>query len=112
MGGSVQAVYDLTDIAEPSELGLDPTRVEALRSRIRREIDNGLLPSCQIAVARHGRLALFETLGDATNATRYNVYSATKAWVASVMWQLIAEGKIDVSSKVTELIPEFGTNGK
>ena len=105
-------MYDVTDIAGPAALGLNADRVEALRTRIRREVDSGLLPSCQIAIAREGRLALFETLGDATNETRYNVYSATKAWVAAVVWQLIAEGNIDIASKVTEHIPEFGTNGK
>lgn len=105
-------MYEPTDVADPTELGINPQRLAALRDRIRREIDSGLLPSCQIAVARHGRLALFETLGDATNTTRYNVYSATKPWIASVVWQLIAEGLLDVSAKVTEFIPEFGTNGK
>ena len=105
-------MYDVTDVADPASLGLDPDRIEALRARARREIDSGLLPSCQLALARHGRLALFETLGDARATTRYNVYSVTKAWVASVVWQLIAEGAVDVSSKVAEHIPEFATNGK
>ncbi|MEZ5134328.1 MAG: hypothetical protein R2699_04540 [Acidimicrobiales bacterium] len=33
--------------------------------RARREIDEGLLPSCQLAVARQGELILHETFGDA-----------------------------------------------
>jgi CubicO group peptidase (beta-lactamase class C family) len=86
--------------------------VEALLTRARREIDSGLLPACQIAIARHGELELFETLGDATDDTRFVVFSATKAFVASAFWMVIADGLVDEHQLVTDFIPEFGTNGK
>lgn len=86
--------------------------VDALLTRARREIDAGLLPSCQLALARHGEIELFEALGDATTDTRYIVYSTTKAFVASLVWQLIGEGLIDVSKRVVDYIPEFAPNGK
>lgn len=86
--------------------------INALTSRIRREIDSGLLPSCQIALARHGELERFEAFGDATTDTRYLVFSVTKGFVASLVWLLIGEELIDVSKPVIEYIPEFGTNGK
>ena len=50
-----------------------------------------------------------ETFGDATPDTRYVVYSATKAFVAGAMWAVIGDGLIDPSSRVVELVPEFGT---
>jgi CubicO group peptidase (beta-lactamase class C family) len=84
----------------------------ALLDRARQEIDAGLLPSCQIAIARNGELEVFETLGDATNETRYIVFSATKAFVASLVWVLIGEGLIDTSKRVVDYIPEFAPNGK
>jgi len=86
--------------------------IEALRTRARREIDAGLLPSCQLALARHGELELFEAFGDATTDTRYIVYSATKAFVASLAWILIGEARLDVSKRVVDYIPEFAPNGK
>jgi CubicO group peptidase (beta-lactamase class C family) len=101
-----------TTVEPPESLGLDPEKLAALRARVRREVDEGLLPSCQFAVARHGRLAAFEAFGDATTDSRYVMFSATKAIVASTMWQLIAEGLVDVERRVVEHIPEFGTNGK
>ncbi len=55
---------------------------------------------------------MFESFGEATNDTRYVVYSATKAFVAGAMWALIGDGLIDPASRVVDLIPEFGTNGK
>jgi CubicO group peptidase (beta-lactamase class C family) len=87
-------------------------QIDALVARAQREIDAGLLPSCQIALARHGEIQLFEAYGDATTDTRYIVFSATKAFVASLVWQLIGEDLIDVSKLVVDYIPEFAPNGK
>jgi CubicO group peptidase (beta-lactamase class C family) len=86
--------------------------MDALLTRARQEIDAGLLPSCQIALARNGELEMFEAYGDATTDTRYIVFSATKAFVASLVWVLIGEGLIDVSKRVVDYIPEFAPNGK
>ncbi|MGE0140658.1 MAG: serine hydrolase domain-containing protein [Ilumatobacteraceae bacterium] len=91
---------------------IDAAAVQRLMDRARREVDDGFLPSVQVALARDGELVAFETFGDATNDTRYVVYSATKAFVAGAMWALIGDGAIDVSTRVSELIPEFGSNGK
>jgi CubicO group peptidase (beta-lactamase class C family) len=95
-----------------STTGLKTKEVDALLTRAQREIDAGLLPSCQIAIARDGELVLSEAYGDASTDTRYVVFSATKAFVASAFWTVIADGLVDVSLPVTEYLPEFGTNGK
>jgi CubicO group peptidase (beta-lactamase class C family) len=99
-------------VDKPESLGIDVDKLDELRRRIRQEIDAGLLPSCQFALARDGRLAAFETFGNATPESRYVMFSATKAFVASAVWLLIAEGKVDVERRVVDYIPEFGTNGK
>jgi CubicO group peptidase (beta-lactamase class C family) len=85
---------------------------DALLTRAQKEIDEGLLPSCQLAIARNGEIELFEAFGDATTDTRYIVFSATKAFIASLVWILIGEGAIDVSKRVVDYIPEFAPNGK
>ena len=102
----------VTLVVEPESLGIDAGRLEELRTRVRREVDDGLLPSCQFALARDGRLAAFETVGDAGPETRYVIFSATKAFVASAAWLLIGDGSLDVDSRVADYIPEFATNGK
>ena len=58
---------------------LDREAMDALVTRARREIDSGLLPSCQLAIAQHGEVVLDVTLGDATPDTRYVIFSCTKA---------------------------------
>jgi CubicO group peptidase (beta-lactamase class C family) len=91
---------------------MDTSDFGPLLDRAHREIDAGLLPACQLAVARNGEIELFETIGDATESTRFVVYSATKAFVAGAMWILIGEGAVDIGKPVAEYIPEFATNGK
>jgi CubicO group peptidase (beta-lactamase class C family) len=93
-------------------MGIDRVKLEALRSRARREVDEGLLPSVQIALAQHGELVLSEAYGDATAESRYAVFSCTKAFTAAAVWALIGDGAVDVSRRVVEYVPEFGTNGK
>jgi len=91
---------------------LDRKAVQELLGRAQREIDEGNLPSCQLALARGGELELFETLGDATNESRYVVFSCTKAFVAGAMWALIGDGAVEVRKRVVDYIPEFASNGK
>lgn len=102
----------VTPVVEPESLGIDAGRLDELRSRVRREIDAGLLPSCQFALAKDGKLAAFEAVGDAGSETRYVIFSATKAFVASAAWLLIGEGSLDLDRRVAEYIPEFATNDK
>jgi CubicO group peptidase (beta-lactamase class C family) len=88
------------------------TAIDDLLARCRRDVDEGILPSCQVALAKHNELILNEAIGDATTETRYVVFSSTKAFAAGVMWQLIADGSVDPGKRVADYVPEFATNGK
>jgi CubicO group peptidase (beta-lactamase class C family) len=107
--------------ASPQEVGIDPKKLGALFQRTEQEVRDGLLPSVQIAIARQGKIAGMRTFGRvthegraavATNDTLYVVFSATKAIVSAAAWLLMQEGKLDVGTRVEEVIPEFGSNGK
>jgi CubicO group peptidase (beta-lactamase class C family) len=91
---------------------IDRAAVDALVLRARREVDDGLLPSCQLALGFEGEIVMSETIGAGSTDTRYVVFSSTKPFVAGAMWALIGDGLIDPAQRVVELIPEFGTNGK
>ena len=88
--------------------------VRALRERARREVDEGLLPSCQLALALGGQIVEAATFGDAPagEATRYVIFSATKAVVAAAIWQLLGEGRLGLHDPVAKHVPEFATNAK
>jgi CubicO group peptidase (beta-lactamase class C family) len=100
------------DVDRVTEAGLVPERVTALEERIRREIDEGLLPSCQYAIAKDGEVVVQRTFGDATDDTRYCIFSSTKAFAVSAFWILLGEGKVSISDKVADILPGFGERGK
>jgi CubicO group peptidase (beta-lactamase class C family) len=86
----------------------------ALADRARREVDEGLLPACQWALARDGEVIAGDTVGEvpAGSSSRFMIYSCTKVVVAAAVWQLLGEGSLRLDQRVVELVPEFGTNGK
>ena len=88
------------------------TGYDDLLAAARHDVERGRVPACQLAVARDGRLLLFEALGEATTATRFCVFSATKPIVAAAVWLLIGDGSLDVAEPVARYAPEFSANGK
>ena len=97
-------------------MGIDKNKVQQLLERVRREVDDGLLPSIQVALAFQGEIIAEEAYGTVDNKPaslehRYCFFSATKPMVASVIWQLMAEGKIDVNEPVVTYFPEFSGFG-
>jgi len=104
--------FDRTPVDDPASVGVSPAPLKDLIDRARREVDSGLLPSCQLAIAREGRVAAWVSFGDAAPESLYVIFSATKVLVAGAVWMLIGEGGLDVSARVSDVIPEFGTNGK
>jgi len=105
-------VSEAYTVHDPASIGLDPGGLDDLVARARRDVEEGVLPSCQLAVARHGKLGLFTTLGDAAPNSRYVMFSCTKGFVAGAIWLLAGESKLTFDQEVVEIIPEFGTNGK
>jgi CubicO group peptidase (beta-lactamase class C family) len=107
--------------SKPEDLGIDPEKLEAVFARAKHDVDQGILPSAQVAVARHGKLAGMRTFGSAvqggteqaaTDHTMYHIFSSTKAVVAAAIWLLFDEGLLRLDEKVADIVPEFGTNGK
>jgi len=94
------------------ELGLVQERLEEILVRARNGVEQGPLPSAQLALARRGKLALFATVGDAGTTPRYNTFSCTKAIIAAAVWLLMSRGKLDVNTSVCQIIPEFSGSGK
>jgi len=82
-----------------------------LFARARRDVDDGTLPSCQLALARKGELLAWESYG-AAPATRVTIFSITKALVASAIWLLVGDEAVICDTRAADLCPEFGTHGK
>ena len=85
--------------------------LEGLLQRAGREVDEGLLPACQIAVAYRGQLLASRTYG-AVPTSRFVVYSCTKVITAGAIWLLLGEGLLERSTRVADLVPPFAEHGK
>ena len=82
-----------------------------LLARARLEVDEGVVPSCQLAVARDGELVAWEAFG-AAQGSRYTIFSITKALVASAVWLLVSEEALTYDTPVRDIVPGFESNGK
>lgn len=102
-------------IAPAAAIGLDEQRLQALYDYVEGEVRAGL-PSAQVAVGRHGRVAGVRTFGTATQGgvrgpatddTLYCIFSSVKGIVATTMWALIEDGLLRLDERVASIIPEF-----
>jgi hypothetical protein len=91
---------------------IDRAAVDTLLARAHREVDAGLLPSCQLALGFEGEIVMSETIGDATPDTRYVDYSATKAFVAGAMWAVIGDGLVDRPTGWSTSSPSSGATAR
>lgn len=108
-------------IAEsPEAIGIDPRGLERLNDFVRGQVEAGL-PSAQIALGRHGRLAGVATYGTVTAGgverpagvdTLYCLYSSTKGIVGVGAWALIEDGLLRLDERVGDIVPQFLTHGK
>lgn len=97
---------------EIAAAGLIEEQVEKLLVRANQEIQSGLLPTAQIALARNGKVVIFEHFGRAQPDSLFCIFSSTKAITSTAAWLLIEDGRLDTSALVREWIPEFAENGK
>ena len=107
--------------SKPEDVGIDSEKLEAVFARARRDIDDGTLPSAQVAIARNGKLAGMRTFGSAvqgdaerpaTDETLYSIFSSTKAVVGVAVWLLFQDGLLKLDELVADIVPDFGTKGK
>jgi CubicO group peptidase (beta-lactamase class C family) len=91
---------------------LNKRRVAALKAQVQDVVDKGHAPACQYALAFNGEVVVNETIGSASPTARFAMWSATKPIFASLVWQLISEGKLRPETRVVDLWPEFGAFGK
>lgn len=102
--------------AEPADLGLCPERTQRLVQALQAEVDRNRLPGAVVLLARHGRMALFESLGQRDPATGaamardavFRIYSMTKPVVSVAVMMLVEQGRLLLSDPVAKHLPEFG----
>ncbi|ADL55331.1 serine hydrolase domain-containing protein [Gallionella capsiferriformans] len=100
-------------MVKPEEVGLSSARLGNISSMIQGEIDQNKMAGAVVLVARHGKIAYFETFGRADTDrpmqrdTMFRICSMTKPVVTLAVLQLYEEGKLLLSDPVAKYIPEF-----
>ena len=109
------------ELSKVEAIGLDAKPLGRLRELITAHIAEGRYPAAQIAVARHGKLGLTWTLGDAQlepqrvaarDETLWLLFSNTKVITACAVWLLVERGALAFTDKVADHVPGFEANGK
>lgn len=99
--------------AAPESLGFAPDRLARIKPVIEGEIQKGQYPGAVVLVARKGKIAYFEAIGQLDPASGkpmtkdaiFRLYSMTKPYTSVAIMMLAEEGKLRVSDPVSKFLP-------
>jgi CubicO group peptidase (beta-lactamase class C family) len=99
----------------PEKLGLNSDRLRRLMAVLQDEVARKRLPGAVALVARHGQLALFDSVGQLNPGTgelmhrdaRFRIYSMTKPIMSVATMMLMEEGRLLLADPVAKYLPEF-----
>ena len=102
--------------ARPEEVGLSSDRLKRVTALMQRHIDAKTFAGAVTLVARHGRVAHFETQGLMDIETQkpmqkdaiFRIMSMTKPVVGVAVLMMLEEGKLRLTDPVSKFIPELG----
>jgi CubicO group peptidase (beta-lactamase class C family) len=100
----------------PVGAGLDEGRLERITEHLQhRYVDAGRIAGCQVAVARHGHVGYFRSLGfrdlqrskPVEEDTIWRIYSMTKPITGVALMSLYERGTFQLSDPVARFIPQW-----
>ena len=101
---------------DPAGAGFDDRRLERITEHLQhRYIEGGRIAGCQVAVARHGQVAYFRSLGHrdlerslpVEEDTIWRIYSMTKPITGVALMTLYERGMFQLSDPVSRFIPQW-----
>ncbi|HSW27503.1 MAG TPA: serine hydrolase domain-containing protein, partial [Burkholderiaceae bacterium] len=101
--------------SRPQDVGLSPERLARVGTWLQGEIDAKRIPGAVVLVARNGKVAYVETLGQQDPASPrpmgrdsiFRIYSMTKPLVSVAAMMMVEEGKLLLEAPVARYIPGF-----
>ncbi len=99
---------------------MDSSRLEDLQAVVREDIAAGLYHGAVIKVARGGKVALDVTIGSADRQQSlalagdsvFSIFSVTKAFTNILILRAIERGRLALTSRISDIIPEFSGYGR
>jgi CubicO group peptidase (beta-lactamase class C family) len=101
--------------AAPGEVGLDPTRLDRIKTVLEAEIEANRIPGAVLMVARRGKLAYSLVVGQRDRAANapmsadaiFRIYSMTKPMTSVAAMMLMEEGRLQLVDPVSRWLPAF-----
>ena len=104
-------------VVKPEQVGLSSERLGRLTAMLKADVEKGTIPGAILLVARHGKIAAFDTVGvrdpgskaPMTRDAIFRIYSMSKPITSVATMILFEEGKLALSDPVGKYIPALGT---
>lgn len=104
----------------PAALGFEPARLDGVKRAVQADVDAVRFDGASLIVARRGVIVLDETIGFADRAAgrplaRDDVFftmSVAKQFTNTAVLQAVERGRLALTTRVVDVIPEFGAYGK
>jgi len=101
--------------AKPEEAGFSSERLARISTTLNADIEAGRIPGAVIAIARHGKLVMYEAYGwrdkDAkvamTTDSIFNIASMTKPMTTVGALMLYEQGKLLIDDPLSKYFPKF-----
>jgi CubicO group peptidase (beta-lactamase class C family) len=101
--------------AKPEEAGFSSERLSRIGTTIKADVEAGRIPGAVIAIARHGKLVMFDAYGyrdkaanePMTTDTVFNIASMTKPMTAVGALMLYEQGKLLINDPLSKYFPKF-----
>ena len=95
--------------------GLDARQLSRLKTAIEDDVSSGRYHGAVVMVARHGKIGFSEAIGSKRSDdpsplqmdSIISLFSMTKAFTNVLIFQAIERGRLALTTKVSEVIPEF-----
>jgi len=100
----------------PEQVGLSSERLQRIMDMLKADVDKRMIPGAVVLVARHGKIAYFETVGVRDPATKvpmtkdsiFRIYSMSKPITSVSAMMLWEDGRFNLSEPVSKYIPQMG----
>ena len=107
---------DALPTAKPEQVGLSSQRLERLGQALKAQIANDRFPGAVAVVARKGRIAYFESVGQLdpvggapmSKDAIFRLYSMTKPFTSVAAMMLVEQGKLTLADPVSKYLPQLG----
>ena len=105
----------LPNASKPEEVGFSSERLDRITALLRNDATEGTVPGFVLLIARHGKVAYFESVGVLDPDTKapmsknaiFRIYSMSKPITQVTAMMLYEWGKITLDEPVAKYLPQF-----